>query len=308
MLDSLVTAGIPTAVLLRPTSNSRWLEPHLGYVETRSGSISDPTSLDAALKGVTHVIHCAGCTKAASIREFYSVNQTGTANVVSAANAARIHRLVQVSSLAAAGPATSERPAKEEDPPHPVSEYGKSKLAGEAAVTSRCEVDYVIVRPPAVYGPRDTGFLPLFRAVRSHVRPRPARQPLSFVYAPDLAQVIVACLQRPEASKRTYYAASSEIASGRMMADEIVHQTGQWTVPLPLNPAVFWPICVVNEVWSRCSGKACMLSLQKMAELRAPGWVCDSSRLKKELGITCETNLARGLSQTIRWYRDNRWL
>jgi dihydroflavonol-4-reductase len=133
-----------------------------------AGSLSDPQSLDAALRDVTHVIHCAGCTKALRNSEFYEVNQAGTRNVVEAVNRqqGRIQRLVHLSSLAAGGPASPDQPAREDDLPHPVSEYGRSKLAGEREVQDACKTEYVILRPPAVYGPRDEAFLPLFKAVK----------------------------------------------------------------------------------------------------------------------------------------------
>ena len=113
------------------------------------------------MAGVTHVIHCAGCTSAQPVSRFYEINQHGTRNVVEAVNAqaGSVRRLVHISSLAAAGPALPSCPAREQDTPRPVSEYGKSKLAGELEVRNHCRAQFVILRPPAVYGPRDTEFL-----------------------------------------------------------------------------------------------------------------------------------------------------
>ena len=137
---SIASAGEvwPPCLLLRPTSNRRFIASHLPDVELRSGSIGDPESLRQAMAGVTHVIHCAGATKAGRLAEFYDTNQAGTRNVVSAVNAqaGQVQRVVHISSLAAAGPAVPEKPAREDDPPQPVSEYGKSKLAGEMEVTN----------------------------------------------------------------------------------------------------------------------------------------------------------------------------
>ena len=119
-------------------------------IELRTGSIDDPESLQRAMAGITHVIHCAGATRASRIAGFYEANQAGTRNVVNAVNGqqGQIQRLVHISSLAAAGPAQPEKPAREQDPPRPVSEYGKSKLAGELEVRNHCRAEYVILRPP----------------------------------------------------------------------------------------------------------------------------------------------------------------
>ncbi len=311
ILDSLSARGIPTAVLLRPGSDRRFLKRHLPHLEVRPGSINEPESLRRAVDGVTHVIHCAGCTRATRASGFYDTNHVGTRNVVDAANAhaARVQRVVHISSLAAAGPATASQPAREEDPPRPVSEYGKSKLAGEEEVRSRCRVAYTILRPPAVYGPRDSGFLPMFKAVKRHVRPRPSRrQTLSLVYVQDLAEAVVTCLHHPAAAGKTYFVASGEPTTGARIAEEIAAQLGIWGVPCPLPPAVLWPLCLAQEIASRVTGKPALLNLQKFAELKAPGWVCDATRLERELGHTCGTTLRQGVAESLRWYHEQGWL
>jgi nucleoside-diphosphate-sugar epimerase len=312
VLDSLRARGIVTAVLLRPASNKRFIEAHLPQLDVRTGSLSDPESLAAAMQDVTHVIHCAGCTKALRVSEFYEVNQTGTRHVVAAVNrqSERIQRLVHISSLAAGGPASQARPACEDDPPHPVSEYGRSKLAGEEEVRRACKPDYVILRPPAVYGPRDTGFLPLFKAVKKHVLPRfgGGRQQLSLVFAKDLAEAAVTCLTHPAAAGKTFYTASPEVMTALALADEIAHQMGTWTLPLPLPTVTLWPLCCFQEAASRLAGKPNLLSRQKYAELRAPGWVCDPSRLRRELGFVCAITLRNGITETLAWYQQQGWL
>src|ERR1019366_2166499 len=87
ILDSLRQRGLATALLLRPGSNRHFIAAHLSNVELRTGSIDDPASLQRAMAGITHVIHCAGATRASRIAGFYAVNQAGTRNVVNAVNA-----------------------------------------------------------------------------------------------------------------------------------------------------------------------------------------------------------------------------
>jgi nucleoside-diphosphate-sugar epimerase len=310
ILDRLRARQLPAAVLLRPTSDRRFIERHLPEVEVRSGSISDPASLRQALAGISHVIHCAGCTRARNYSEFYDINHLGTRNVVEAVNAQpNVQQLVHISSLAVAGPATAAEPARESDPPHPISEYGKSKFAAELEVRERCRVPWTVVRPPAVYGPRDAGFFSMFQAVAFHLLPRPsATQALSLVFAPDLAEAIVSCLDHPKATGKVYFAASNEVVTGRRMAEEIRDQMGHWTVPCPMPAALLWPVCCFQEMLSRVTGKASLLNLQKYAELRAPGWVCDPSLLEREIGVACRTPLREGVAATLKWYREARWL
>ncbi|HOX56960.1 MAG TPA: NAD-dependent epimerase/dehydratase family protein [Candidatus Paceibacterota bacterium] len=311
ILDSLRGRGLPTALLLRPGSNHRFITRHLADVEVRPGSIGDLGSLRRAMTDITHVIHCAGATRAGRIAGFYEANQAGTREVVSAVNEqkGRVQRLVHISSLAAAGPAPREKPALEEDSPAPVSEYGKSKLAGELEVRNHCHAEHVILRPPAVYGPRDGEFLRLFRAVRKHVLPRLCEtQALSLVFAKDLAETVVACLTHAAAAGRTYFVAGREVVTARTLADEVAAQMNVWTLPLPLPTWMLWPVCLAREGWSRLTGQPSVLSLQKFAELRAPGWVCDPTRLEREVGGLCATTLKQGIAETLLWYREQNWL
>ncbi len=277
----------------------------------RQGAIGDPESLRRAMAGITHVIHCAGATKAARVSGFYEVNQRGTRNVVAAVNehAGQVQRLVHISSLAAAGPAPREKPAGEEDAPRPVSEYGKSKLAGEQEVRNHCRGEYVVLRPPAVYGPRDTEFLRLFKAVGSHLLPSVSGpQELSLVFVKDLAAVVATCLDHPAAGGKTYFVAGREVVTVRGMAQQIAAQMNVWTLGVPVPKWALWLACLAGEARSCLAGQPSVLSLQKFAELRAPGWVCDPALLERDTGCTCATTLQRGVAETLAWYRQEAWL
>jgi dihydroflavonol-4-reductase len=146
ILDSLLKHKLETAVLLRNSSATTFLQHHLTGTEVRRGSVDDLKSLLKATSGVTHVVHCAGRTKVLRVSEFYEANQLGTRNLVQAVNAQNpaIDRLLHISSLAVSGPATAEAPAREDVPPRPVSEYGKSKLAAELAVREHSQVPFTI--------------------------------------------------------------------------------------------------------------------------------------------------------------------
>lgn len=311
ILDVLVERAIPTAILLRPTSNRQFVQRHLGCVEVQPGSINDLKSLEKALADATHVIHCAGCTKARRNSDFYEVNETGTRNMVAALNLRNgaIQQFLHISSLAVAGPATAERPATELDAPNPISEYGRSKLAAELEVRNHCRTVYTILRPPAVYGPRDSGFFAMFNAVHRHLLPRPnRRQILSLVYAKDLAQAVVNCLGHPGAAGKAYFVASRERVSASGMAQQIAGTMGGWTLPCPLPAAALWPVCLAQEIFGRLTGRAMLLNMQKYSELRAPGWVCEPSLFEKEIGFRCETPLKQGISEALEWYRKEGWL
>ena len=311
LLEALIAARIPTRVLLRASADRSFIEDRLAGVEVRTGSIMDPASLDTAMVGVTHVLHCAGCTKALETAGFFQVNQSGTRNVVEAVNRLGhgVQRLLHVSSLAAGRPGTPDSPAREDDPPRPVSTYGRSKLAGEQEVRDHCRVVFTILRPPAVYGPRDREFLKLFKTVKAHLQPDPGagRQALSLSFVSDLAAAALACLLHPKAGGRTYYSVSTPAVTAGEMAGEMARLMQVSTLRLPLPTAIFWPLCALAEIQARLTRRPNVLSLQKYAEIRAPGWVCDGSRIQAELGPLPATPLTAGLALTWAAYRKAGW-
>jgi nucleoside-diphosphate-sugar epimerase len=311
ILDSLRERNLATAILVRNSSSTRFFAQHLPTAEVRYGSIEEPASLASALRDITHVIHCAGLTKALTISELSRINEQGTRNVVEAVNnqKANVQQLVHISSLAVTGPATEEDPADEETPLNPVSGYGRSKLAAESALRENCHVPYTILRPPAIYGPRDYGFLSMFKAVRNHLLPCPSKsQSLSLVYVKDLAEVVVGCLAQRITEGQTYFVASPEIVTGRLMAEEIARQMGRWAMSFPVPGPVLFAVCLVQEALARLTRKPRLLNLQKYAELCAPGWVCSPSKLLKETGLSCQTSLNSGIAQTVQWYTSEHWL
>jgi len=312
VLDRLIEQQQDVAILLRPTSDRGFIAEQLPKVEVRAGAIDQPASLDAALEGITHVIHCAGATKALNTAGFFAVNQLGTRHVVEAVNrrGSQIRRFIHISSLAAAGPSRPDKFVHERDEPKPVSDYGRSKLAAEREVINGCKVDWTIIRPPAVYGPRDREFLRLFKAVKWHVLPRfgGGQQQLSLVYVEDLAAAIVSAMTHPNAGRETFFAGSPEVVTAAELAQRVATESGCWTISLPLPNAVLWLACQWAQFVSRLTGKASVLSAQKYAELKAPGWVCDVSKLKGELGYDCRTPLSEGMAKTRDWYRREHWI
>lgn len=312
VLDRLCEKAIPTSVLLRKTSNTQFIRQHLEKIELRYGALTDPDSVNNALEDITHVVHCAGLTKALRVTDFYRVNHIGTRTLVQAVNrhAGQVKRLLHVSTLAAVSPVKPGKRSHEDDPAQPVSHYGKSKLAGELEVKQNCKVEFVILQPPPVYGPRDREFLPVFRMVKRHLRPVlwGGIKQLSLVFAQDLAEAIVTCLLHPAAAGKTYFIANPEVVSPNLFTRQIAEQVGTWTAPVPIPVPLLLPVFGLLELIALLRRRATIMTTQKYAELRAPAWVCDPTRARTELGVTCPTTIEQGIAQTVAWYREHGWL
>ena len=137
-------------------------------------------------------------------------------------------RLVLTSSMAAMGPARNRIAVRPDDMPHPVSAYGRSKLAAERLVLAARDRRHVsIVRPPGVYGPGDTRFLALFRSIERGLAPVPPGRTTSVVYGPDCADALVRCAFEDFESGTAFHVEDGEVHTWRSLADHVAHALGK---------------------------------------------------------------------------------
>jgi dihydroflavonol-4-reductase len=316
LVDALRAGGHEVVCLVRDPAKAQRL---FGAAGPRivAGDLLDTEALARGAADADVVFHVAGVIAARSRAEFYAVNRDATARVVAATRRAapRLSRFVYVSSLAAAGPTRRGVITRETDAPHPVSHYGRSKLAGEEAVRGG-GVPWTIVRPPTVYGSRDRETLRLFRFARYGVMPLygDPRQELSFVHAADLAGALLAATA-PACAGGIYFAAHPEVATSRRAMELIFAAARAATGRRPARP-VFLPIptpVTVAALWvlglaARLMGRATLLSPDKGPELLAEAWTCSAAALGRDAGWHASHDLATGLADTAEWYATHGWL
>jgi hypothetical protein len=105
-----------------------------------------------------------------------------------------------------------------------------------------------------------------------------------------------------------FFAANPEIRTAREFGDRVAMELGRRPFRLPIPVPLLWPACWGQELLSQLTRRPNVLSAQKYAELRAPGWVCDGSRLSDDLGLECPTALAEGVRRTAAAYHEDGWL
>lgn len=295
--------------LVRPSSRTHRLR-ELG-VGLESGSFDDPNALRRAVQGAEVVIHLAALTHARTESELDAVNAGATRALVQAMLAAepRPRRLVYMSSLAAAGP-SSGRPVRRGDAPRPLTAYGRSKLAGERVVEEAAgELEVVILRAPAVYGPRDPEMLRFFRLARLGVLPVPSgpARPLQLVYVEDLAQAVLLAATVP-AARGVYHVAEQQQYPWADVCRAFGRIAGKKVRLLPVPAGVISAAAAVSEWGARAAGASTIFNRDKARELLAPGWLCDTEDARRELGFISGTSLEQGLRETWEWYRNEGWL
>ena len=282
------------------------------------GDVTDPASLDAATRDADVVFHLAGLIKALTYEEFLDVNEQGTRNVAAAcAGQQRPPVMVLVSSLAAAGPAPAGRPRLESDPVHPVSNYGRSKRAGELAAAGFADrVPLSIVRPPVVFGEGDMSMLAMVRPIkwlRLHLVPGFTERRASMIHVSDLVNMLITAAQRGErvatdpASTRGYYFLAAErnptfAEWGQLIARSL----GMSRFRVIRAPEVLgWTLAGANEAWARLRRRPHIFNLDKLREATAGSWICATDRARDQLGFSVAADLESRFAQTTRWYRSH---
>jgi len=304
LVEALSKRGYDVTCLVRKTSNLKWLR-HL-RLEYLQGDLDDTDSYADKLGEFQYIFHLAGLTKADSARDFYHANSECTQKLVTAAAMnPSLKRFLHVSSLAAAGPSIDGIPLIEDAPSGPVSVYGKSKQEGEKAVlASKEKLPVTIVRPPAVYGPRDTDFFLVFRAVQNRLFPYWGRSSYSLIYVEDLVQGIILAAEKEVAAARVYYLADSRVYTNDDILTAISSTLNRKAFRLRL-PRSFLPALAVLLQKIQKKG---IINPDKIHEISYPHWTCDPARAMKEIGFHTETTLGEGFKKTADWYRKEKWL
>lgn len=305
LLDHLRALGEPVRCLVRPRAVVRRLP---AGVEQCPGDLASGEGLEHALCGADTVIHLAGVTKALRPDEYGRGNALATGNLLRAL-AGRASRLVHVSSLAAIGPSPDGKPVDEDAPPRPLTAYGRSKLEAERLVKELAPAA-VIVRPPAVYGPRDTDIFRLLKSIANGVALEitgPERW-ISMIYVADLVEGILAAARTPRAAGRAYFLAYPKPVSWGELRDTAGRIMGRHPRVLRIPAAAANCVGYCAEVWSRIQSKPSIISREKIAEAQCRWWTVDTRRAASELGFEARTSLERGLAETLAWYKEAGWL
>ncbi len=311
MAHFLCEQGAAVSCIVRSSSNLRWLTSL--NVSLVTASLHDPETLRDVLRQARFLFHIAGVTKATTPYQFYRGNVETTETLLRAAYryGRKIEQILLLSSQAAAGPSPGPEPIDEESPCRPVSTYGKSKLRAEELAREWMDrLPITILRPPAVYGPRDSDVLEVFRNVARglDLRVGSTEQQVSLIHVHDLARGIILAGTHRDAIGKTYFIANpnpyrwSEVV--QQMA-RIMNRTVR-TIRVPVILA--YAVATLAEAWSAFRGRPGIVNRDKIREVAYPYWIVSSRRIGQELGFETHIDLPHGLVQTYRWYREQHWL
>lgn len=286
VLDEAARRGVAVRALARKPQGAR------AGVEWVQGDLADEAALGTLVTGADAVLHIAGVTNAPDLAGFLAANFAGTEAVIEAARAAGVARFIHVSSLAVREPG--------------LSDYGRSKLLGEEAARTS-GLDWMVVRPPAVYGPRDREAFELFRLARRGFLPMPRAGRASYIHVDDLARLLLALLPKDTASERIFEPDDGK--PGGWDHEEFAAALGRAVgckVRVLRVPA--WALRLGARIDRLVRGKGAHLTLDRVGYMVHPDWVANPARKPPAELWTPLIPTPDGLAATAQWYRSQGWL
>jgi len=285
LIEAALAAGHEVNALTRrpqpPQSGVRWVE----------GALDQPEALTRLCQDCDAVVHVAGVING-DAQAFHHGNVVGSEAMIAAAASAGIRRFIHISSLS----------AREPD----LSAYGRSKCESEEPVIA-AGLNWTIIRPPAIYGPRDREMFELFRIARYGVLPLPPGDRLSIIHVADLCGLILACLDNAVSHARTY-----EPDDGREdgwtpaeLARAIGRAVGRKVLPLPIPRRLLLMGVPIDRFFR---GHKAKLTRDRVNYFCHPDWTAaPHARPPAELW-RAEIPTEAGLAATARWYKAQHWL
>lgn len=285
------------------------------FIEPFYGDLKDLSTLSGIMRGVDVVFHLASVINAK--REYkdiyWNTNVFGTQNLLEIIRKERrqIQKFIFCSSVGAMGPLESI-PADECTKCFPHNLYEKSKFEGEKIVRDfikREGIPVSIVRPSWVYGPGDMRTLKLFKTIKNRrfIIIGNGKTLIHPVYVEDVVQGLILCAFEKRSEGQTYIIAGerplaiSELVEG--IAEYCNSSIPKFHFPLFLAKLIVIPFEIFYVPFSKRAPVS-----RRSFEFFSKDQSFSISKAKKELGYNPETDLAKGIDTTIRWYRENHYL
>ena len=305
---ALLREGWEVRALARKGSDRRNLQRIA--VEVVEGDLNDAASLSAAVAGCEALFHVAADYRLGAFdpRELYRTNVDGTRNILNAARAAGVRRVVYTSSVATIGIPKDGSPGSEETPStvaDMIGHYKRSKFLAEEAAREavRAGSEVIIVNPSTPVGPGDikptpTGQL-VFDAAAGRM-PAYVDTGLNIVHVDDVAAGHLLAFHRGRPGKR--YILGGQDMSLREILGEISRLVGRKPPSVRLPSAVVMPIAYVAEAVARVTGRPTRVTVEGVRMARKLMFF-SSAKAARELGYQWRPP-TQAFADAIEWFRE----
>ncbi len=312
LVDLLLKEGYAVKCITRKSSNLRWLEGK--SVEIHDCGLYNKEELKKVLQDADYLFHIAGIVKAKSEEEYFKGNVETTRNLLDVCLEINpnIKRIMVTSSQTAAGPSVGGKTIDETKEMEPLTRYGKSKKAEEEMVRKYMEkLPITIVRPPAVYGERDTEIYLIFRTfkmMRLFTMIGFNKKKVSMIHVTDLVRGMFLAATKEKGKGETYFITSKEFYNWPQIGKIISEAMGKKALFLRLPHWLVYTVAVFAQFFAMFSSKAATFNIEKARDFVQPYWTCSHEKAKKDLGFVQEVSIEEGMKRTIRWYEEMKWL
>ena len=313
LVEQALAEGYEVWAAVRSTTSRRYLQDErIRFVELSLGSeerLEAQLTAHVASEGAwQYVIHAAGATKCRSKPDFFDVNTAGTERLARLLlqTGALTGRFVFVSSLSVMGDLTQNT----DGTPRPNTAYGQSKWEAEQLLAGIAGLDYVVLRPTGVYGPRERDYFMMAKSIAGHVDFAVGfkKQELTFIYVRDLVAAAFLALHCGTCGK-SYALTDGAVYSSRAFSDLLQKEMGvRHVVHITAPLWVLKVVCLMGEAMAHLTGKTTALNLDKYNILKQRDWTCDISEACHDLGYTPAWGLERGVKETVAWYKKEKWI
>lgn len=327
LVERALELGYEPWAAMRKTSSKKYLQdPRTNFIELDLGSderLAEQLTAHVAAHGAfDHVIHAAGATKAIDEAAFRKTNTEGTlrlARTLLATGAiAEGGRFVFVSSLSIMGNIHDNDTNADgsyvelcdSDTPVPNTAYGRSKLDAERGLAQIEGLNYIILRPTGVYGPRERDYFLMAETIKSHIDFAVGYKPqiITFIYVRDLVEACLSAMTRGERGK-AYLLSDGCDYDSRAFSDLLQQEMGTRGVLHIKAPVWFLRlVCGFNTWVTGFTGKLQTLNMDKFQILKQRNWRCDITPARRDLGYDPQWPLDRGVKEAVAWYKKEGWL
>lgn len=310
LVDYLLELGHEVHAIVRATSNLQWLEGK--DITLHKCGLTSPEDLAKAFVGAHYIYHIAGVVKVPTKEGFMKGNVTMTRNVFEAAtHIPTIKRVLVVSSMAATGYAEFGSEVDENSPLRPIEPYGESKVAQEAVAKEYADrVPSTIIRPPGIYGPRDTEIFAFFKAVNKGICPMMGLKPkeMSLIHVRDLIQGMYLAATNEKSVGEVYFLGSLKCYNWKEIGEVTskVMNKKTWTIKIP--HFVIFIIGYIGQFLESVFGMDVDLNKDRAYRITRPSWYCSSQKAVEQLGFEQTVSLEDGFTSTVAWYKEKGWL
>lgn len=313
LVEAALNQGFDTWAGVRATSSRQYLTDRRTNFITLN--LDDPTTLSQQLTLFCrdhhnapwdYVIHAAGATKAPDEATFDQANYLATRNLVDALVQTGLtpKRLVFVSSLSAVT-SVNGQPTTEPAP----TAYGRSKFRAEQYLQSLSDrLDYIILRPTGIYGPRERDYMLAIKSIDRHIDIAIGREPqkLSFIYVKDVCKAALSALTQGQ-SHHVYALSDGETYTNSgfsRLVQQNLHKSLVAHITIPLW--LLHTLCQIGQALGKLTGHSPLLNNDKYYILKQRDWTCNSSEAQADLHFKPDYDLAKGLRETISWYKQQQ--